>query len=94
MCVFMPYRCMVDWDDPQFQPTVKFVKNLLPCQLTNDYEKVNSHYTIHAWYCSATREASTGDIKVGPCASPYIRSIDTSYDPANPLNFSITHGEL
>lgn len=85
-------RCIVDWGDPISTQKIQFFQNLSPCQLQNQYEKVDGHYRVMGMYCSA-ETGSSGVVQVGLCAAPYIREIDTSYNPANPLNISI-HGEL
>ena len=90
VCFLRVFRCTVYWGDKSSEPTSTPLHGLLPCQLTYQYEKVDRSYTIHASYCYAPKTTS-GDILPLVCAN-YVRRIDTSYDPANPLNITTQGG--
>lgn len=91
ICMYI-CRCAVNWGDPQSDQTYTQLDGLLPCQQTKQYEKINSQYRIQAMYCTAVQTSS--GVQAGYCSN-YIRIIDTSYDPANPLNETrANHGEL
>ena len=74
-------RCCVIWGDGG-NLQCKNLYDSEPCQMFYQYEKVDSQYTVVAYYCYS---GSGSQCPPTICCKSYTRSIDISHDPGKPL---------